>query len=59
MSEFDEIEEEIKEKPRFVLVEFSQLEELLQHCPKCGSLPGGRTTGKPRTIHWTKTGKFR
>lgn len=44
-------------KPRFVLVELSQLEKLLQHCPECGRAPGGRSTGKPRNIAWTKKGK--
>lgn len=53
-------DEEIREenKPHFVLVEFSQLEKLLQHCPECGRAPGGRSTGKPRNIQWTKRGRM-
>ena len=46
-----EDEEEVEvggDKPKFVLVEFCQLEKLLQRCPKCGRLPGGPKAGKPK-----------
>jgi hypothetical protein len=46
-----EDEEEVKvggDKPKFVLVEFCQLEKLLQGCPECERLPGGPKTGKPK-----------
>src|SRR5690242_19997502 len=46
-------EEEVLQKPKFVLVEVEQLELLLQHCHQCGQAPGGR---KARTINWTKKG---
>ena len=54
----DDFTEEVKkdELPRFVLVEVSQLEKLLQRCPLCGALPGGPRTGLSRNIEWTKKG---
>lgn len=58
-NEFDEEVEVGEDKPKFVIVELSKLEDLLQRCPDCGKLPSGPKTGKPRTIHWTKNGKFR
>lgn len=45
-------------KYRYVLVELSQLEKLLQRCPDCGRLPGGRSTGQRRHIKWLKNGIF-
>lgn len=62
--EIDEAEEEIGEetgvfeKPKFVLVEFSQYEKLFQRCARCGSLPKARNAGKPRPITWTASGKI-
>lgn len=48
----EEPEEEINtKKPRFAIVELSQLEKLLQHCPNCGKLPGGRSSGHNRDIN--------
>ena len=43
-------------KFKFALVEISQLEKLLAHCHNCGRMPVGKSTGKNRTINWTKTG---
>ena len=64
MSESEEIEENeqndeniIEDKPRFVLVEVTQLEKLLKRCPQCGKLPGGKKTGKSRAISWKKSGR--
>jgi hypothetical protein len=39
---FEEQEEEqiSENRLRFVLVEISQLEKVLQHCPDCARLPG-------------------
>lgn len=45
-----------KDKPKFVLVEVSRLEKLLQRCPECGKLPGHSRHGPHRVITWTKNG---
>lgn len=58
----NDIEEEVEEneKPRFVIIEISRLEKLLQRCPDCGNLPGGPryAKGQSRNIKWTKRGYF-
>lgn len=60
MEDTDEEELELceTEKPRFFIVEMSQIEALLNRCPKCGSLPGSKSTGKPRNIIWKQNGKL-
>jgi hypothetical protein len=48
-----EDEEEVEvggDKPKFVLVEFCQLEKLLQRCPEFGRLPGGPKAEKPKRV---------
>ena len=52
MEDEDEIEVG-EDKPKFVLVQFGQLEKLLQRCPECGRHPGGPKAEKPRNINWT------